>query len=395
MEPRHTHYPFADRMKGMKPSCIREMLKAAATPGFISFAGGLPDPTTFPVPQLIAAAQRVMVRNPTSALQYGVAEGDIRLRQWVVDRALAMRGIQTSVDDVIITHGSQQALDLIGKVFLNRNDTIIVESPTYLSAIHAFTMFEPRFFGIPMQTDGIDADALATALQHCNAPIAYLIPNFQNPSGTLYSEANRQRVAEALRESSTILIEDDPYRDLYFDTEPPPSIASYIPERSVCIGSFSKILAPGFRLGWVYAPKALLKKLIIARQAADLCPSSYTQFIAGEFLTSPDFEQHLVQTRTLYRKKRDMMMDLLQKTLPDATIIQPRGGMFIWVALAITMSTSVLMEKLIPRGIAIAPGRPFFPDGVNDYCMRLNFTNADEESMRRGVSVMAEVVHGK
>jgi 2-aminoadipate transaminase len=382
---------FASRMKNVRRSYVREILKVTARPDVISFAGGLPNPRVMPL-EAIARAMREILESERGrdALQYCTTEGHPPLREWIAQR-YAASGVKVSADQILITTGSQQGLDLLGKVLLDRGDRVLVEQPTYIAAIQAFGMYEAAFESVPIDDNGIDLDALSRAIQKSPAPkIVYCMPNFQNPSGVSYSLERRQGVAQALANVKTVLIDDDPYGAIRFRGESLPSLGHFLPDRTVLLGTFSKTVSPGLRVGWICAPAALLEKLIIAKQAADLHTNNLAQRVIHQFLATNDFERHLDNVRSAYRAQCDAMLSAIKKYLPpDVRTTHPEGGMFLWLTLPVGSSASDLFSRAVEKGVAFVPGPAFYANGGGENTMRLNFSNADEAKIEEGIKRLA------
>lgn len=390
MKTLQTELRFAGRVRTLRSSCVREIMKAAATRDVISFAGGLPSPRLFPVDALADAASRVLKDHGSSALQYSSTEGYAPLREYVAETCLRRRGIRATADDVLITNGSQQALDLVGKVFIDPGDFVLMESPAYLSAIQAFELYQPRFVPVRLNRDGIDAHLLAESLARHSPKLVYLVPNFQNPTGLCYSGETRCAIAHLLRMHDTVLVEDDPYRELRFEGDDLPPVHRYSDQAAVLTGSFSKVLSPALRLGWVYAREDIRRHLVVAKQASDLCSSDLTQRILYECLTRFDQDRHIAALCREYRLQRDRMLYWISVLFPEGTQwTRPEGGMFIWVTLPAGVSAEELLEATLPHGVVFAPGRSFYPGRSENNTLRLNFTHADEASMEKGIKILA------
>jgi 2-aminoadipate transaminase len=385
---------FANRMRMVQRSFIREILKVTEDPEVISFAGGLPNPKFFPTSEIAEAATKVLATDGGAALQYSTTEGYLPLRKYIAAR-YAKKGLQIPPDNILITNGSQQGLDLLGKVFIDKSDLILLERPGYLGAIQAFGMFEPLFHGISMDEAGVDIQELATALKQ-KAKLFYAIPNFQNPSGISYSEQKRQAVAKAIAESSTILVEDDPYGELRFMGEELPLIRKYLDDdcsKSVLLGSFSKIVAPGLRMGWICASSEIMEKLIISKQAADLHSNFLVQRILYQYLADCDLEQHIGRIRTVYKTQRDLMIEMLSAYFPpEVQYTKPEGGMFLWVTLPAHISAMELFEIALREKVAFVPGQAFFTDGAGNNTLRLNFSNSNEMKIMEGIKRLAKAI---
>ncbi len=383
---------FAKRMSAVKRSFIREILKVTADPSIISFAGGLPSPELFPLEDIARASADTFASRGRAALQYSTTEGYPPLREFIAGRYREKWGLDIKPEEILITTGSQQGLDLIGKIFLDPGDGLIIERPGYLGAIQAFSLFEPTFLSIPLLEDGPDLDALAAALA-TGPKLYYAVPNFQNPSGLSYSEEKRRAVAELLRDSSTLFVEDDPYGELRFRGRHLPPVRSFLRSRSLLLGSFSKVAAPGFRIGWVVAEKPVMDKLVTAKQAADLHTSTLTQRIMWRHLTDNDLDAHIERIRQRYGAQRDAMVAAIERHFPETvTCSKPDGGMFLWVRLPEGCSALDLFDKAVTRKVAFVPGAPFYADGGGKNTMRLNFSNADPERIEEGIKRLGECI---
>ena len=388
---------YAPRVSQMKPSEIREMLAVAARPDIISFAGGLPDTRVFPVHQIVESTQRVMLREGPEALQYGSSEGYEALKRQIVGM-MAEGGVKIGVDDLIITDGAQQALELLGKIFIGKGDTILVEAPSYLGALQAFAGYEPNVVGIPMDDDGLKVDLLEDKLkelsrQGIQPKFLYVIPNFQNPAGFTMSADRRLKVLELADKYGFLVIEDDQYGKLRFDGEAKVLLRA-VDENVVYLGTFSKIFAPGMRLGWVIAPKAILEKLINAKQAANLCTSSFSQRITEEYMNSFDWRHNVDVLIDLYRDRRDAMFDALEEYFPEGSSwSRPNGGLFIWATLPDGLdSGEMLAEAIREAKVAYVPGRGFFASEGGKSNMRLNFSYCPPEVIDEGIKRLGGVI---
>ena len=384
---------FAKRMSQVRRSFIREILKVTADPSIISFAGGLPKPDLFPTGPIAAAAAAVMADNGPAALQYSVTEGEPALRQWIANRYRVKKGLAIDPAHILITNGSQQSLDLLGKVFLDPGDVVAVELPGYIGAIQAFSMFEPTFAGVPLGPCGPDIDVLTDILTSRRAKMFYAVPNFQNPSGLTYDMAARRAVAEALRVSEAIFVEDDPYGELRFSGQDMPPVSAFCFQDAFMLGTFSKIAAPGLRLGWVVADERSLPKLVTAKQASDLHCSTLVQRILVRFLAENDLDAHIATIRAAYKAQRDLMVERIKAEFPpEVACTEPEGGMFLWVTLPEGCSAFDLFDVCIKEKVAFVPGEPFFVDGGGARTMRLNFSNADPEHIAEGIRRMGRAI---
>ncbi len=387
-------FKLARRAAKMNPSVIREILKLTEKPGVISFAGGLPSPQTFPVEAMREACERVLRNTPHAALQYAASEGFEPLREWVAGE-LRKGGLHVSAAQVLVTTGSQQGLDLIGKVLIDPASTVLVESPTYLGALQAFAPMEPRFAGVAGDADGPLPDAMAEAARATGADprFFYLLPNFQNPTGRSINEARRAALAERAAAIGLPLVEDNPYGDLWFDTPPPPSLAGRNPEGTVYLGSFSKVLAPGLRLGYLVAPPALMPKLLQAKQAADLHTPGFNQRVVHEVIKNGFLDQHVPTIRALYKAQRDAMLAALGRHMPAGVRWnRPAGGMFLWVELPEPMSAVELLPLAVARGVAFVPGAPFFAGAERAHTLRLSFVTATAGQIETGIEALGQAI---
>ncbi len=393
---------FAGRTRHLQRSTVRELLKVAARPEIISFAGGLPATEFLPVDAVRQATEAVLVRRGGRALQYGESEGIAELREWIARRE-SPAGTSLRPENVLVTHGAQQALDLIGRVLLDAGDTVLVENPTYLALLAAWRPWEVRFVPVPGDDNGLRTEDLRRMdPRRGRAKLLYTIPNFQNPSGTTLSTQRRQELVDECRARGIGVIEDDPYGDLRYEGEPPPSLLSLDvavarrdPDASnvLRVGTFSKTLAPGLRLGWVIGPTAVIDKLVQARQATDLHPATLTQWIALELLEQGSLEQRLPMIRAEYRRRRDVMIASLEQHLGTlATWTRPQGGMFLLVNLKSGTSTADLLPEALKAGIAFVPGDVFHTDGSGANTLRLNFSNTAPDRIDEGIRRLAGVV---
>jgi 2-aminoadipate transaminase len=386
-------YSFAPRMAKTPKSFIREILKVTQNPDMISFAGGLPNPALIDVRGIAGAAARVLAEDGRSALQYSTTEGYLPLRQFIADRYKKRLGLSVSPHEILITNGSQQCLDLIGKVFINTGDHIAIERPGYLGAIQAFSLFEPVFHPIHLHDDGPDSSMLCYACRHNNIRLFYGVPNSQNPSGITYSEECRKEIAGILKKTDSLYIEDDAYGELNFSGRSLPSLRKFLPEQTIITGSFSKILAPGMRLGWVVAPPEILEQIVIAKQASDLHSNYLSQRIAYEYLQQENIETHIAKIQEAYKNQCECMLTVMAETFPDSvTFSKPQGGMFVWITLPDGCSSLDIFEAALKEHVAVLPGTPFYVDGGGKNTMRLNFSNSTEQKIITGIKRLAQVI---
>jgi 2-aminoadipate transaminase len=389
------NWTLAQRAEKMNPSVIREILKVTELPGIISFAGGLPSPKTFPIEEMRAASERVLRDDGQAALQYAASEGYAPLREWVA-QDLLKQGMHVSPDHVLITTGSQQGLDLVAKILIDAGSRILVETPTYLGALQAFTPMEPVAVAVNSDDHGVDPDDLRAKVGTGadKARFVYLLPNFQNPTGRTMTEERRAAVAQVAIESGLPIIEDNPYGDLWFDAPPAPSLSARHPEGSVYLGSFSKILAPGLRLGYLVAPKALYPKLLQAKQAADLHTPSFNQRVVAEVLKDGFIDRHVPIIRALYKQQCEAMLAALDREMAGLGLSwnRPVGGMFLWVQLPRGMKAVPLLEKAVEKGVAFVPGFAFYAGDANESTLRLSFVTATVEQINTGMAALAAAI---
>ena len=382
---------FADRMSNVPRSFVREILRVTEDPDIISFAGGLPNPISFPHKEIAESAAAVFKDSSNEALQYGSTEGYKPLRDYIAKR-YQNSGLDVNSDNILMINGSQQGLDLIGKVFLNRDDVVLIERPTYLAAIQSFGLYEPKFVSIPLLEDGVDLEVLEDMVESFNPKLFYSIPNFQNPTGITYSKNKREKIGDIFNENNTILVEDNPYGEIRFIGEDLPSIKNYI-ENSVLLGSFSKIVSPGMRLGWIVADKEIMNHLITAKQASDLHSNYLTQMIVHHYLTGYDVENHIQDIRDMYRIQRDCMVNMIKKYFPsDVKYTKPEGGMFLWVTLPEDMSSMELFEIAIKENVAFVPGEAFYSNNPETNTLRLNFSNSNKKKIEEGIKRLGHAI---
>jgi 2-aminoadipate transaminase len=386
-----TPFTLARRAERMNPSIIREILKVTEQPGIVSLAGGLPSAETFPVEAMREATARVLRDAPREALQYAASEGFAPLREWVAAHLAEHQGMDVSPAQVLITNGSQQGLDLAAKVLVDAGSRVLVETPTYLGALQAFTPYEPHIVPVDSDHEGPLPDALAAAAT--GARFAYLLPNFQNPSGHVYTEARRVAVVAAAQSRGLPLLEDNPYGDLWYDAPPPRSLASRWREGVLYLGSFSKVLAPGLRLGYVVAPPVLYPKLLQAKQAADLHTPIFNQRVVHEVLRDGFLDRHVPTIRARYKVQRDAMEAALERHLAGlASWIRPMGGMFFWLELNDGIDAMALLPRAVEAGMAFVPGAAFYAAAPRANTLRLSFVTASPEKIEQGVAALARVL---
>lgn len=384
---------FSDRISDVPKSFIREILKVAVDEEVISFAGGLPNRDLFPVAELKKAANFVFENVGASALQYSNSEGSIELREFIANRYRLKFDLDVPVDNILITSGSQQGLDLLGKTFLNEGDDIIIEEPGYLGAIQAFSVYKTRFNPVKVSENGLDLDGLDQVLKSSNPKLIYTVPNFQNPSGISYPEENRIAISTELKDEKIYLIEDDPYGDLRYAGTPKSSFKQLLPEKTIMLGSFSKTVVPGFRLGWIVAPDDIYEKLLIAKQASDLHTNQFAQCVLIEYLAMGGFDEHILKIKDVYGKQRKAMIASIKKHFPkEIDFTQPDGGMFLWATLPDNISSMKLFDIAIKKKVAFVPGHPFYIGKSETNTLRLNFSNVDEATIEIGIERLGEAL---
>ena len=384
---------LSEGIKATPPSFVRGILKAASDPDVISFAGGLPNPISFPQEELLESMNRIVRTYGSSVFQYSITAGLPELRQYIADRYNRIFGLTLTIDNIIITTGSQQALDLIGKVLLDKGDGVIVEKPTYLAAIQAFSMQQPVFYPVELTEEGMDSEQLEKALRN-PVKFIYAIPDFQNPTGLTYSAENRKQIYEILQDRDVVLIEDDPYGELRFDGERLPYIGAGKLPNSILLGTFSKTVTPGMRTGFIISEnKELLKCISIAKEACDLHTNIFSQYLIWDYLTNNDLDMHIAKIKALYQKQVQAMMDAMDRYFPSSVkYTKPHGGMFLWVTLSEGVSAMSLFPKALEKKVAFVPGDPFYIGIENANTMRLNYTNADCETIEEGIHRLGELL---
>jgi 2-aminoadipate transaminase len=375
----------------MNPSVLRELLKVTEQPGIINLAGGLPSPQTFPIEAIAQATQKVLTEDGQGALQYAASEGYGPLREWVADD-LRRQGLTVQAAQVLITTGSQQGLDLVAKVLIDAGSKVLVERPTYLGALQAFAPMEPQIVSVASDDEGVVAQDLRA--QAPGARFAYLLPNFQNPTGRSMSEARRAEVIQVAQDTGLPLLEDNPYGDLWFDQAPPAPLSARHPEGCIYLGSFSKILAPGLRLGYLVAPTPLYPKLLQAKQAADLHSPSFNQRIVFEVIRNGMLATHVPRIRALYKAQRDAMLAALSREMSglDVQWTCPQGGMFIWLQLPPAVNAAALLPQAVKAGMAFVPGSAFYADTPAHNTLRLSFVTADRPAIDQAIQILAHLL---
>ncbi len=392
---------YSDRAGKMRKSEIRELLKVTQDPEIISFAGGLPNPKSFPVKELQVIISNVLKTCPHNALQYGTTHGIPELRELILERA-SKEGVKTDIENIIITSGSQQGLDAVGKIFLNPGDTALVESPSYLGGINAFRSYEANLISTPVDKDGMIIDLLEETIkkslkEEINLKFIYTIPTFQNPAGFVMPESRRKKLVDVATEYDLLIIEDDPYSKLRFDIPAIKPIKAFDDEgRVVYMSTFSKILAPGFRLAWIIASDDISRKIAMCKQALDLCTNTFTQFIAAEFMKSGSMDLHIMKICELYKPKRDIMINSMEKYFPDGYVCnKPKGGMFAWPTLPEGIDTEIMFLDALKEKVAYVHGKAFHVDDGGGRSMRLNFSYSTNEQIEDGIRRLGDVITKK
>ncbi len=375
-------------------SFIRAILKTTESSEVISFAGGLPNPISFPKEEIKESTNRVIDEYGSKVFQYSLTAGLRELREYIAEHLNETQGMDVTPDEIIVTTGSQQALDLIGKVFINPGDRIIMEEPAYLGAIQAFSQYRPEMHAITLESDGMDMEKLEEALKESKAKFIYTVPNFQNPSGLTYSGEKREKLHRLSRQYNCVLIEDDPYGDLKFDGNPYGYISKGEFEGSILLGTFSKTVTPGMRSGFmVIRDEELRLRINTAKEAADLHSNVFSQYILWDYLTHNDVQQHILKIRELYRKQSNAMIRAMESEFPETvSFTRPEGGMFIWATLPENMIALELFEKARQENVVFVPGNPFYIDGRAANTMRLNYTNCDEKTITEGIRRLAKLI---
>lgn len=386
---------FANRMSYIKASEIREILKVTEQEDVISFAGGLPAPELFPIDEINEVTQIVLKEAGTKALQYTTTEGYAPLREWISQRMNDRSGTSFDKDNILITHGSQQGLDLSGKVFLDDGDIVICESPTYLAAISAFKSYGCNFVEIPTDEEGMNMAVLEDVLNTTeNIKLIYVIPTFQNPTGRTWSLERRKKLAKLSARYDIPVIEDNPYGELRFEGESLPSIKSFDEVGNIlCTGSFSKIFCPGFRIGWIAGDKDIIRKYVLVKQGTDLQCNTIAQMTIAEYLKRYDIDKHISKIVEVYRKRRDIAMGCIKRHFPDnIRYTYPQGGLFTWIELPKEISAREILQKCLEQKIAFVPGGSFYPVVHKENTFRLNYSNMPEDRIIKGLQIIGEVL---
>lgn len=388
-------FKFSKRVPADGTDAVGAILKAAADPKIISFAGGLPAPELFPVEGMKEATDKVYAEHGQQALQYGAAKGVTELRELILKRVKEKENIDAKLENVMVTTGSEQAIDLVGKAFVNPGDTVLVEEPTYLCALDVFRSYGANFVSVPMDDDGMKMDALEEALKaHPETALVYTVPNFQNPTGRTMPAERRKKFAELAAKYDVPVLEDNPYGDIRFAGEHVPSVKSFDHAGKVFyMSTFSKILAPGFRLGWLVADPKVIEKLTVLKQSADLHTDNLVQYVVTEFFKENDVDAHVKEISDLYGKRKQLMIDGIKKYFPkDVKYTDPEGGMFLWVEVPGVTDTVELFKQCLEHNVTFVPGDPFFAGKPQPGTFRLNYSNMQEDQIEVGLKRLGEAL---
>ncbi len=386
---------FARRAELVKASEVRELLKLTDVNEIISFGGGLPAEETFPVEEMREICDDLLSEDGPKAMQYAISEGHLGLREIVV-KLMAEKGISTGVDDILITSGSQQGLDLAAKVFLDEGDVVLCESPTYLSAINAFKPFYPKFVEVDMDDDGLIPEKLKEKLEENeNIKFLYTIPDYQNPTGRQMSFERRKTIVDLANKYNLIIIEDNPYSELCFNGKKLPPLKSFDTEgRVVYMSTFSKTVCPGYRVGWVSASQEIINKFVLFKQGTDLHTNFFAQMQIARYFEKYDIKEHIERNISIYKSRKDAMLDTIKRTFPkEVSYTKPDGGLFLWVTLPEYMSSKELLIKALKKGIAFVQGSAFYPNGGHENTLRLNYSGLQEAKIIRGIEILGELLH--
>ncbi|MGE7666838.1 PLP-dependent aminotransferase family protein [Ureibacillus composti] len=386
---------YSDRIVNTPPSFVRNILKVTGNPEVISFAGGLPNPISFPIDELQNSIQHSIEENGPKLFQYSTTAGYLPLREYIANKYNNDFGYEIEADDIIITTGSQEALMLIAQVLVNKGDGIVMEEPGYLGAIQAFNLTEPAFHSVTLEDDGLNVEELEKALQNPNVKFIYTVPNFHNPSGITYSKEKRDAIYEVVKKYDVALIEDDPYGDLRWNGEKLPYIGAGRLENSILLGSFSKTVTPGFRLGYIVSKnKELIRHINTAKEAVDLHSNIFAQYVIHDYLVNNAYQEHVDKIISLYREQAYAMLNAMEKYFPSTVkYTKPDGGMFIWVTLEEGMSALKLFDRAMEVKVAFVPGDPFYTDKTNVNTLRLNFTNSEPAVIEEGIKRLGKILH--
>ena len=390
---------YAERASGLAASEVRALFAVASRPEVVSLAGGMPFVSALPQELIVSSMERVMRTQGPVALQYGSGQGIPQLREHILD-VMALEGIRGSVDDVVTATGSQQALDLVAKLFIDPGDVILAESPSYVGALGVFRSYQASVVHVAMDDEGLIPEALRQTIAHLRGQgrrikFLYTIPNFHNPAGVTLSASRRPEILEICRENEILVLEDNPYGLLHFDEPAPNALRSLDEDHVIYLGSFSKTLAPGFRVGWALAPHAIREKLILAAESAILSPSSFSQLVVSEYLSTTDWRAQIDTFRGVYRERKDAMIEALGEYLPQLRWTNPNGGFYVWVTMPDVLDSKQMLPRAVRELVAYTPGTAFFADGRGRHAMRLSFCYPTPDAIRVGIRRLATVVNGE
>lgn len=397
---------YSERLGRMSTSIIREILKVAQSPEVISLSGGWPEADLFPVEQLEEVASHVLRHKPAAALQYGLTDGDLALRQLIAEQMRA-QGVPAETGNIVITSGSQQALDLLGRILLDEGDAVIVEAPTFLGALQSFNAYGPRYVPLPVDAEGGCVESLPELIERHRPKMMYLLPTFHNPAGVCMTSERRRRAVQIANEMGVPIIEDDPYGQLRYSGEPLPSLASIdsalysqgvpcIGSTVVYLSSFSKTLAPGLRVAWAVADQDVARQLIMAKQGADLMTNAFAQAVVAEFMQRGWLPAQIEHIRTTYRERRDAMCEAIDAFFPcEVSYYTPEGGLFLWVILPEGLDAAEMLPEAAARKVAYVPGQPFYVDGRGANTLRMSFASVPPDTIREGVRILGELIKAR
>jgi DNA-binding transcriptional MocR family regulator len=396
-DPQHLERRFAARAVGMQPSEIRSLFAVASRPEIVSLAGGMPNLSALPMGMMADVVHNLISTNGAEALQYGSGQGHPKLREQICD-VMALEGIRANADDIVVTTGSQQALDLISRIFIDPGDVVLVEAPSYVGALGTFHQYEASVVHVELDSNGMVPEALRQAIKSVRAAgrkikFLYLIPNYQNPSGVLLPADRRTEILEICRKEEIFVVEDNPYGLLGFDRPSPNAMRAEDSENVIYLGSFSKTISPGLRVGWALVPPSLKEKLVIASESSILCPSNFTQLTISNYLANQPWRDQIASFCNLYKVRRDAMLESLTEHFPaSATWTKPGGGFYVWVTLPPEIDTKAMMPKAIVAKVAYVPGTAFYADGLGSWAMRLSYCYPTPERIREGVKALGGVI---
>ncbi|QTX03297.1 PLP-dependent aminotransferase family protein [Agromyces archimandritae] len=390
---------YAERASGLSASEVRALFAVASRPEVVSLAGGMPFVSALPQELIVSSMEKVMREQGPTALQYGSGQGIPELREQILD-VMALEGIHGSVDNVVTSTGSQQALDLVTKLFIDPGDVILAEAPSYVGAIGVFRSYQANVVHVAMDDQGLIPEALRQTIAHLRGQgrrikFLYTIPNFHNPAGVTLAAERRPEIIEICRQNEILILEDNPYGLLHFDEPAPDALRALDPEGVVYLGSFSKTLAPGFRVGWALAPHAVREKLILAAESAILSPSSFSQMVVSEYLATADWREQIDRFRGVYRERKDVMVEALGEHLPQLSWTNPNGGFYVWVTMPEMLDSKQMLPRAVKELVAYTPGTAFFADGRGRHAMRLSFCYPTTDQIRVGIRRLATVVNGE